>query len=282
MKPGTLLVGVAVLFFGEVSLAAPPTKQDCISANEDGQDLRRSGRIRSAIERFDVCSASACPGPLRDDCRRRLAEARRALPTVVFTAKDAAGNPLTDVKVAMDGAPIAETLDGSALAVEPGEHTFDFTASGFSAASKKLVLNEAAKGRAEVVVLEAVKRPDASMAVSVVDAKAAGADGSTQRTVAYVLGAVGLAAVVSGGAVLLKASDDYSAAARQCTDGACAKAGDVTNGNSAASMGHVAQAIMIGGGVVLAGGVVLLLTTPSRGNVAISLTGTGLRLGGSW
>jgi hypothetical protein len=44
-----------------------------------------------------------------------MADLERAQPTVVFDVKDDAGNDLTDVKVTVDGNPLADKLTGTAL-----------------------------------------------------------------------------------------------------------------------------------------------------------------------
>lgn len=247
------------------------------------QDLRRAGRIRAAIERFEACAATACPSPLREDCAERLAEARRAAPTIVFVAKDAAGNALTDVKVAMDGAPMAERLDGAPLVVEPGEHTFELTAVGYVAATTKLVVHEGRKERAETVVLTSVAQrmtfdPQTSMPAAE-NVK----DGSTQRTLAYVAGGLGVAGLGIGAAFGLLANGDHSNALGACHDPSrCTNANAVTEGNRAKDEAMIANIGLIAGGVVLAGSVVLYLTAPKDRRVAVALERTGIRLTGWW
>src|SRR5580700_6433528 len=88
--------------------AADPTKQECVAANDAAQDLRQSGKLRQAREKLAVCAAASCPGIVRDDCTQRLAEVDSAMPHIVFSARDPAGNDLVDVKVTIDGAPLAD------------------------------------------------------------------------------------------------------------------------------------------------------------------------------
>jgi hypothetical protein len=134
---------------------ADPTKQECVEANEKGQDLRQTGKLRAAREQLALCVAATCPGPVREDCGQRLSEVAAAQPRIVFAAKDAAGNDLEAVRVTMDGVTFTEKLDGTALDVDPGEHVFRFeTAAGVST-EKKIVVREGEKRRRESVTLGA-------------------------------------------------------------------------------------------------------------------------------
>src|SRR5580698_10702647 len=97
--------------------AADPTKQECVEANDAAQDLRQSGKLRQAREKLAICASASCPSVVRDDCMQRLAELDSAMPQVVFSARDASGNDLVDVKVTIDGAPLVDRLDGSSVKV---------------------------------------------------------------------------------------------------------------------------------------------------------------------
>lgn len=116
-------------------LAAPPahalgTPERCIAAADAGQKQRDSGRLVSARAKFTECSAAACPALVRADCATWLSEVERALPSVVFIVRTESGEDARDVRVSMDGALIADRLDGTALAVDPGEHRFSFDVAG--------------------------------------------------------------------------------------------------------------------------------------------------------
>src|ERR1700682_5135359 len=89
----------ALTFATSSALAAKPTKKECAAANEAAQDLRSAGRLRDARASLAVCTAASCPGPIREDCAQRLKDVEAAIPTVVFVAKDAAGNDLGAVRV---------------------------------------------------------------------------------------------------------------------------------------------------------------------------------------
>jgi hypothetical protein len=136
--------------------AAEPTKLECVEANEAAQDLRRGGSLRAAHEKLATCTATACPAAVREDCAQRLSDVTAAQPTIVFVAKDATGADLETVRVTLDGAPFADKLDGTALEVDPGEHTFRFELPGARAVVKRLVLHEGEQGRRETVVMRSM------------------------------------------------------------------------------------------------------------------------------
>jgi hypothetical protein len=61
-------------------------------------------------------------------------------------AKNAAGSDLVDVKVTVDGAPLATKLDGLAVDVDPGAHTFAFEAPD-GRVEQKVVITEGGKAQ---------------------------------------------------------------------------------------------------------------------------------------
>jgi hypothetical protein len=130
-----------------------PDKMACIAADTDGQTLRLAASLIEARRRFAVCAAASCPRIVRDDCLERIAEVEVAQPTVVFTATNGDGRPLVAVRVSVDGARIADRLDGRPLAVDPGEHVFVLEALGRLTAQMVLTLNEGEKRVRHAVVL---------------------------------------------------------------------------------------------------------------------------------
>lgn len=169
-RPALAFVVVAATLvapsLARVAAADEPSKQQCVSANESAQTLRRAGKLRDARAQLLQCVNPACPGPVRDDCSERLNEIDKALPTIVFTAKDADGADLTSVHVTSDGAPLADTLSATAVAVDPGEHVFAFEADGYVRMEKNIVIREGDKGRRISVVLQPVTKAEAPPAAS--------------------------------------------------------------------------------------------------------------------
>ncbi|MFO0589481.1 MAG: hypothetical protein U0441_18230 [Polyangiaceae bacterium] len=155
---GSILLSVLA-----VSIAATARADDdveaCATASEKGQELRDQGKLTSARELFVTCAAERCPKIVRKDCADWLAAVDEALPSVTLRARDADGRDLTDVKVTVDGKPLADRLDGRAITLDPGSHKFLFHAA-IGDVTKTLLLHEREKGRAVDVTLGAPKEAE--------------------------------------------------------------------------------------------------------------------------
>jgi hypothetical protein len=263
------------------AVAAEPTKDECIAANETAQSLRDGGNLRAARARLLVCVAKACPGPVRDDCAERITELDKSTPTIVFEVKDARGEDRSAVAVEMDGAPLAPSLDGSALAVDPGEHVFRFSAPGLPSVEKRLVVREGEKARHERVALgemgpRAVVPPESK------------SSSGTQRTIGLVAGGAGLAGLVVGSVLGWVAKSTYDDAVRNhCPSGptSCDPTG-VAQGATADHQATASTIAFLAGGALLAGGAVLYFTAPRDGTIAIGPSayagGAGVGVRGAW
>jgi hypothetical protein len=284
--------GIAVFAFATRAHAEDPTKEQCISANEDAQTLRQKGHLEAARTQLLVCVRTSCPAAVRDDCAQRLDDIASAVPTIVFTAKGSGDVDLSDVKVTMDGVTIATRLDGSALTLEPGEHAFEFTAAGYPPVQKTLVLREGVKRRQEQIVFATGAAPGDAQAPAVVPIasplpQAAVESGDGRRTLSYVLGGAGLVGLGLGTFFGLKAKSTYDDSGAHCPRGpsSCDAAG-VSGGKDASTQAAVSTVAFLAGGALLATGVVVYLTAPKDGGVtlqpAVGMAGAGLRLGASW
>jgi len=131
--------------------SAAPSKEACVSANEDADVLRRRGSLRAARVSLLACSAPECPKIVRDDCVARLEEVDAATPTVLFTAT-ANGLPVTDVEIGFDRKPFADHLYAEALPVDPGEHTLTFEKKGYPIQMRQITVKEGEKRRQEAIV----------------------------------------------------------------------------------------------------------------------------------
>jgi hypothetical protein len=142
---------VSTLLGTALATAAPAAQaadvQACLAASEKGQRARGAGKLREAREHFLVCGGEGCPAIVRRDCSQWNSELATALPSVVFGAKDASGRDLFDVTVSMDGEPLVEKLDGKAVAVDPGPHTFRFESAGAQPVSETALIKEGERAR---------------------------------------------------------------------------------------------------------------------------------------
>jgi hypothetical protein len=288
---------------------AGPTKAQCIAASEDGQDLEHAGKLREARSKLAMCVAASCPGVLREDCAQKLGDVGKRIPTVVFAAKNAAGDDLTDVRVTVDGAPLVEQLDGTAVELDPGEHRFTFEAEGLPRTTKSFVLREGEKGRHELIVLKAHAGPGAASATAAPsststdaphrssdDASTAPGDsgapsassGDGQRTVGWILGGAGVVGIGIGSAFGLMAKSTYNHAIGECPGSnpkSCDSAPGVQDGATAHSQATISTVAFVAGGVALAAGFVVYLTAPKSGVSVGANLGPGtalLRMEASW
>ena len=130
-----------------VAAAAPDEREQCAASAEQAQQLRDEGKYRRAREQMLVCARDVCPGPIKSDCGKWLAELDRDAPTVVFGARDSNGADVLDVKVSMDGAPIQERLDGKPVLVDSGEHVFKFESKEGAVKEERVLVRAAEKAR---------------------------------------------------------------------------------------------------------------------------------------
>ena len=270
----TLAAQAAQLLVAGVSRADPPTKAQCVDANAKAQELRRESKLAAARAQLESCMDPGCPAMVRSDCTARLDELERAQPTLVLDVKDRSGNDLADVKVTVDGAPLAQKLDGTAIRFDPGQHAFGFDAPGFEPLAKTFILKETEKGRRERIVLKRV-----AAAVSGTEpGRSVGADVETslggepshglgaQRWLGIVAGGVGLAGIATGAVFGLMASSEWSAQQSACGSSTSCPDHDgaVTHHTNMTTDGTISTWSFIAGGALVAGGALLFLTAPRR------------------
>jgi hypothetical protein len=77
--------------------------------------------LRTARDLFRQCASPECPSSIRSDCERSFDEVDHAIPSVVVIVRNA-GTDITDARVLVDGALLAERIDGRALPIDPGPH----------------------------------------------------------------------------------------------------------------------------------------------------------------
>jgi hypothetical protein len=237
--------------------AAEPDKMACISANDSAQDLRRAGKLREAREKLVLCGSTSCPELVRQDCSQRLAEVDGVMPSIVFEAKDAAGNDVAAVTITIDGQPVDKP--GMPVQADPGEHRFVFEAEGLLRTEKTIVVREGERERHERVVLgrSAAQVPMAPAPSS--------SDGGTQRTFAFVLGGAGVVGLVVGSVLGLVSKSSYDHALQtECGNNpnGCSPQG-IQDGQSAHGQAAASTVAFVAGGVLLGAGAVLYFTAPN-------------------
>jgi len=273
------LCGVLMLVASRAS-GAQPTTPECLAASESSLSLRGQHKLREARAQLLICSEHSCPSDIRRDCVRRVDEINAAIPTIVFEIKDAAGDDLTEVKVRVDGEPLAQRLDGSALSIDPGPHAFAFEAGGRSV-QKQFVIREGEKERRERIVLAAPVVAPAPRAPPALGAPAIAAspsaetppavDGSSggprlggARELALVAAGLGVVSAAIGIAFGLEARSKHDEATKLCPGPQCATEPGVTKWNEAVTAGTLSTMGFAVGALGLVGGALLWFTAPSE------------------
>ena len=257
MKLASALAGVVAgtAFASSLAYADAPAnarpratsdKAVCVDAAAQGQTLRDAHQIIEARVQFQSCARASCPSAVQNDCVTWLSELDRSLSTVVLSAKDQGGNDVLDVAVSLDGHPLVGGLDGQAIPINPGLHTFRFERAGSPAITEQLPIKEGERARAISVVFQSPPAVE----------RASGSRWGTQRILSVVVGGAGVAGVVTGIAIALNAKVNDSNAAGE------AGAARHTDSESAASEGNVATVVLSVGAALAATGVVLWFTAP--------------------
>jgi hypothetical protein len=259
----------ACFFVSAPALAGDPTTADCLRASEREVQLKNEHKLRDARAQALTCAASSCPADVRAECERRIQLLNAAMPTVVFDVQDQSGAAVTDVKVSMDGALLVERLEGTAISLDPGEHTFLFEVPGKGSVERKLLLLEGDKNRRERVVLESAAAPPAPEPPAPAPAPAAwptpeggSTPGRTQRILGLVVAGAGVVGMGIATGIGLAAKSHYDDSKGHCTGNLCDAQGGAIR-DDARSTGNVGTVVFVVGAVALAGGVVLWLTAPS-------------------
>ena len=278
---------LSIVIAGWTARAAEPTTADCLDASEKSLTLRNQHMLRESRDRLLICSAASCPADIRDECVRRVGEVNASMPTLVFDAKDAAGNDLVAVKVTMDGQPVADRLDGVALSIDPGEHAFTFETDGQPPVQKKLVLREGEKNRHERITLgvTAASAPPAAAKPVLPQSQETSAPSEstptrigTQRILAIVSAGIGVVGLGLGIGYGLSARSKHDEAQKACP-GVCTDQHGVDLWNQASSAGNLSTVGFIVGAAGLAGGAVLWFTTESASTGTEQHAGTQVGFG---
>jgi hypothetical protein len=250
-------VALPMLLAASAALAAPPTKQACVAADDAAQDLRQAHKLRDARERLLVCAADACPALVRQDCAQRLDEVAKAMPSIAFDVKDSASNDVGGVRITMDGQPLAASA-GAAIELDPGEHAFVFEAANLPKVEKKFVVVEGVKGRHEVIRLGSAKPTEAATSAPVPSREKVSSRRNGPTILAWAAFGAGGAGLVLGITAGLMAGGKHSTLQGECNNaaGTCAPqyAGDLDafhTWRTVSTIGYVVGALGVAGGGAL-------------------------------
>ncbi len=265
----------------------------CDRAFVDAQVAEKAGKLVESLAAYRACASVACGVNMGNTCNKKSLALADQVPSVVVVAREG-GAALPEVTVSMDGAPFA--ADGTAVAVNPGAHTFVFVTPDARSVTVQTVVVQGKKSQEVAASFAPVAPVTPVSPVTPVTPVAPGSrpgdaasGGGTQRTVGLVLAGGGLVIAGVGGIVGLAAKSKYDASNESnCDVGSnrCNPAG-LAQRDTAVGLGKSATVLAVLGGVVAVGGAVLWLTgpragAPSTGVTAVGLSPTGLVLGGAF
>jgi hypothetical protein len=217
----------------------------------------------------------------RNDLRRSTAEERASalepqLPTiVVHLGEDPSGPP---TQVAIDGEAFGPDALRAPIAVDPGPHSIEATASGRQPWSTRVEVQGPGKSlTVEIPVLEAISDP--TIAEGARHARA------TRRVAGVALAAGGVIAIGVGSVLGVEAIEKGRDANRACPGGGtCSNAAAVSENNTAKSMADGSSVTIPIGAAVLALGATLFLTArePRGPRIEATASAHGGQLGASW
>jgi hypothetical protein len=129
-------------------------KAACVAAYEKAQQLKMDAKLRAAREQLQICSKLECPALVRQDCSQWMGEVVQNMPSVVIAARDPQGRDVLAVKVSIDGAVVAETLDGKPIALDPGVHKVKYETNNMHPVEEQVLLREGEHNRQVTVVFK--------------------------------------------------------------------------------------------------------------------------------
>jgi hypothetical protein len=195
---------------------------------------------------------------------------------VIVNVKDAPA----DMVVKRDGSEVVTQLAGAAvpLPIDPGDHLFEVSATGKKTATKTLTCADNTNTDTVEIALEnapvEATPPTGPNGPTSYPVTVQGNDGSSQRTVGFIVGGAGILAGIAGVGVYILASNEASqrdaqrkiAADTSKTGNERAAATSSVNSHNSAANNDQLIAIILGisAGVMIAGGVVLYLTAPKK------------------
>jgi hypothetical protein len=268
-------------------------KSSCADAYEKAQTLRDGNQFVRAREQLRICARPACTRFIARDCTAWLVEIEPRIPSVVFFAKDAAGTDLSNVTVSMDGAVLTQQLDGHAIEVDAGKHTFTFALPDGKQLDQTYVVLEGQKAQRVGVTAPPSAPPGAGDGNSreatkpVVplppadDSGGAPSSWSGRKTLSLAVVGAGLAGVAVGTVFGLKAmssSNDQKSACSSSTCGDSNRQQAISDHTDAANAATISTIAFAAGGTLVATGVVLFLTAPRSEAPAQEKPLTGLHL----
>ena len=264
-----------------------------------GDCYEHVGKTASAWAAFDEVAneARAAGQPTREQDARGRANALS--PGLAHLTIDAAAiRSLPGLKITRDGADIGAPEWGSAIPVDPGEHTITATATGKKEWSAKINVSAREASIVKLPILEdaPVAAPPPAAPIGPAPGTEPASDGKTQRTIGVALAGVGILSLGTGLVLGLMSKGEESAANTDgCSEATnfCTNQHAVDERSTALVEGNVSSVLSIAGLVFATGGIVLWATAPRAPkttakewrvapDVAVGQGGASFGMRGTW
>lgn len=125
----------------------------CTSAYKQAKKQEQDNQLRAAEKSWLACAKASCSTFLQHECTFHHAQIQADIPSIVPVVTDAAGAPVTDAQVTMDGQLLTSKIDGRALAIDPGVHEFAFRNGSGLLATEKIVITQGQRNRLVTISL---------------------------------------------------------------------------------------------------------------------------------
>jgi len=262
----------------------------------------KTGHVASAWQHYqEAVDQLSSTDPRHAVASRGVNRLEKRVPRV--TIQIAKGTP-ADVTVVRDGVRLGSASLGTALPVDPGSHEIIVSAPNYSEKRFAFHVDENETKTVEVTVgdpahSEATPKPsghESDVAQPAArqptrDERSSGS--STQSTLGYVVGGLGLIGVGAGAYFALDAKSKDDQALDYCSGTSCSDQRGVDLTNESRDAARFSAIAFVAGGAAVATGLVLVLTAPSDGDepgAAASMelhpeVGQnlfGVRIGGAW
>jgi hypothetical protein len=220
-----LALGASALFgtapaFAQTADPAPAADAgavDCAAAYESAQTERQAGHFRAASNQAMLCSQSTCNQAIVRECIALFESIQAEMPSMVFSARRADGGELTNVRIEMDGQPLLDQLDGKALALDPGAHTFKFFAEGFDPKEIQHTARVGDRNRLIEVVFGELPPPATGAAPGTGAPPPAAKSERGVPVASYVLAGVGVVGLGVFGYMRISGVQDYNELNQKCS-----------------------------------------------------------------
>jgi hypothetical protein len=138
--------------------ASQPSREQCLEAHRNAQELKQSGKFLEAQSHLVVCSSATCPGVVISDCGSWIGDLEQMTPSMIFEIR-ANGKEAPDAKVFVDDKPVTDM--SHAVKVNPGRHAIRVELPPFPPHEETLTLPEGQRMRLVAVDFRS-KAPEAA------------------------------------------------------------------------------------------------------------------------